>query len=186
MAEHIIQMIEKRSGVARLTLTLQQSITSPPYGSQVCVESIFRLLHRTHCLDLVLYWPSDDSSVPLFPITRDKYPRLQHLTALNFNKNPLPCLGFVGVESFDLYSLPCYNLDPTRSFFGGTANLEIINYRTRRVPDAILEACLNLTRLPDLWIWSDQWVASSKLSSCNLERLALGAFFWSFTSSRSR
>lgn len=174
-SERSLEVIGKRAGMASITLTLEQK-RGTLQCSPACMKSIAELLHRSHSLKVLIYFPCSES-LSLYPFTRDRYPRLQHLVIMSSEIDTLTPLdlGFTGVEKFNLHTLVCER----RSFMskqhcvGRTANPKIVIHNSSYVTDGIVEVFSNMSRLQELRIIAKQWDTKLKLSSFSMECLVI-------------
>lgn len=175
----LIKTIVQRSGVARVTFTLKHRTPlcfdhAAMWGSPAIHSLLTKLLARSdhfnlHALTPVLV----ASQFPVFPITRDRYPRLQHLSMI-IGWGAFPPSMIPRDRSFDLDTLECANNTQGEGLpLIVEANPRRLSWASRELNDATLATIGRASRLEELDIFRYYSTASQPYSSTTVKSLTM-------------
>lgn len=171
--ESLMNAIAKRTGKAAVVLTLKprqpQCFTiNAHYGSESLKTCLTSLLSRTRFLKYHGWRPI--AGLPVFPITRARYPHLQDLSIKFLGESfpsiiaePLNLRTFASMDYTSVYELSyLVNANPQQVFL---TLRDMNNEKLARVS--------SLARLEELDIQTERWTASQPYSSTTLKELTL-------------
>lgn len=176
----LMYAVSQRSGAARVTFTLKHRTPfcfrpDALWGSPAIHNLLATLLARVEFFDLHTLAPERTTSQhPVFPITRDRYPRLQHLSIMlgwnSFTPFLIPRGG-----SLDLDTFTCANWtrgpDPSSPF--GQANPRHLVCASCDLDDITFAAIGHATRLKELDLHDCRWNTWQPYSSTVVKCLTI-------------
>lgn len=174
----LMNAIVQRSGVVSLTFTIKHR--SPlclrddaVWGLSTVQNLLTNLLARVTFLKFHTSTPEGDTSqFPVFPITRDRYPHLRHLSILvgwGAFSAIIPGDGLLNLETL---AYADWRQGRELSLIAGS-NPRRLAYASKQIDDAALTAISHLTRLEELDILTHLWTASQPYSSAGVKCLII-------------